>query len=64
VSSPESEQNHDINVANRSSENVAQFKYFGTTAADQNLIQEEMKRRFNSSNDCYNSVQNLLSYAV
>jgi hypothetical protein len=27
----------------------------------QNLIQEEIKRRLNSSNACYHSVQNLLS---
>jgi hypothetical protein len=38
-------QNHDIKIANRSFENVAQFKYFGTTVAYQNLIQEEIKRR-------------------
>jgi hypothetical protein len=40
---------------------VAQFKYLGTTVTDQNLIQEEIKRRFNSGNACYHSVQNLLS---
>jgi hypothetical protein len=28
---------------------------------DQNLIQEEIKRRLNSGNACYHSVQNLLS---
>jgi hypothetical protein len=28
---------------------------------DQNFIQEEMKRRLNSGNACYHSVQNLLS---
>jgi hypothetical protein len=53
-------QNHDIKVANRSFENVAQFKYFGTTITDQNLIQEEIKRRLNSDNACYHSVQNFL----
>jgi hypothetical protein len=40
-------QNHDIKIANRYLENVAQFKPFkhlGTTVANQNLIQEEMKR--------------------
>jgi hypothetical protein len=33
----------------------------GTTATNQNLIQEEIKRRLNSGNACYHSVQNLLS---
>jgi hypothetical protein len=32
-------QNQDINVANRSFENVSQFKYLGTTVTNQNLIQ-------------------------
>jgi hypothetical protein len=40
---------------------VSQFKYLGTTATNQNLIQEEIKRRLNSGNACYHSVQNLLS---
>jgi hypothetical protein len=53
--------NHDINVANRSFENVAHFKYFGTTVTNENSIQEEIKRRLNSGNACYHSVQNLLS---
>jgi hypothetical protein len=54
-------QNRDIKIANRSFENVSQFKYLGTTVTNQNLIQEEIKRRFNSGNACYSSVQNLLS---
>jgi hypothetical protein len=40
---------------------VSQFKYLGTTVINQNLIQEEIKRRLNSGNACYQSVQNLLS---
>jgi hypothetical protein len=40
---------------------VAQFRYLGTAITDQNLIQEEIKRRINSGNACYHSVQNLLS---
>jgi hypothetical protein len=40
--------NGDIKIVNRSFENVSQFKYLGTTVANQNLIQEEIKRRLNS----------------
>jgi sorting nexin-29 len=54
-------QNHDIKVANRSFENVTQFKYLGTRVTNQNLIQEEIKRGLNLGNACYHSVQNLLS---
>jgi hypothetical protein len=50
-------QNHDIKIADRSFENVAQFRHLGTTVINQNLIQEEIKRRLNSGNACYNSVQ-------
>jgi hypothetical protein len=32
----------------------------GTTVTNQNLIQEEIKRRLNSGSACYHSVQNLL----
>jgi sorting nexin-29 len=54
-------QNRDIKIANRSYENVSQFKYLGTTVTNQNLIQEEIKRRVNYGNACYHSVQTLLS---
>jgi hypothetical protein len=40
---------------------VSQFRYLGTTVTNQNLIQEEIKRRLNSGNARYYSVQNLLS---
>jgi hypothetical protein len=54
-------QNQDMKIGNRSFENVPQFKYLGMTVTNQNLIQEEIKRRLNSGNACYHSVQNLLS---
>jgi hypothetical protein len=41
--------NHDIKIANRCFENVVQFRYLGTTTKNQNLIQEEIMRRLNSS---------------
>jgi hypothetical protein len=36
-------QDRDMRIANRSFENVSQFKYLGTTVTDQNLIQEEIE---------------------
>jgi hypothetical protein len=55
-------QNHDIKIVDRCFENVAKFRYLGTTVTNQGLIQEEVKRRLNSGNACYYSVQkNLLS---
>jgi hypothetical protein len=54
-------QSHDTRFANRWFQNVAKFKYLGTTAKKENLIQEEIKSRFNSCNVCYHSVQNILS---
>jgi hypothetical protein len=56
--------NHDIRTHNSAFENVAQFKYLGMTVANESLIQEEIKTRFNSGNACYLSVQNLLSSRV
>jgi hypothetical protein len=57
VSSPHAGQNRNINIANRSFGNVAQFRYLGTTVTNQHLIQEKIKRGLNSDNGCYYSVQ-------
>jgi hypothetical protein len=53
--------NRDIKVSNRSFGNVSQFKDLGARVTNQNLIQEEIKRRLNSGNACYHSVKNILS---
>jgi hypothetical protein len=58
---PNSGQNQNIRIANGSSENVATFKYLGTTLPNQNDIHDEIKSRLNSRNACYYSVQNILS---
>jgi hypothetical protein len=36
-------QSYDIKIANRCFENVAKFRYLGTTIKNQNLIQEEIR---------------------
>jgi hypothetical protein len=58
---PNSGQNQNIRIANELFENVAKFKYSGTTLTNQNDIHDEIKSELNSENTCYYSVQNLLS---
>jgi hypothetical protein len=53
-------QKHCIKTANGSFEEVAKFKYLGTTLADQNCMHEEIKNRLNSGNACYRSVQSFV----
>jgi hypothetical protein len=54
-------QKHDIKIANRAFEDVAKFKYLGTTLPDQNCMREEHKSTLHSGNACYHWVQSLLS---
>jgi hypothetical protein len=54
-------QKHDIKIANTCFENVAQIRYLGMTVTNQNLVQQQIKRRFYSGNACNHSVQNFLS---
>jgi hypothetical protein len=57
-------QNQDLKIGNRSFVNVPLLKYLGTRVTNQNLIQEEIRRRLNSSNGCYHSIQNILSSSL
>jgi hypothetical protein len=53
--------NRDIKIANRSFQNVLQYKYLETTVTNQNLIQDKIKRGLNYGNACYHLVQKLLA---
>jgi hypothetical protein len=55
------EQKHNVKIASRSFEDVAKFRYLGTTLSDRNYMHEEIKSRLNSGNACYRSVHSLLS---
>jgi sorting nexin-29 len=54
-------QKQGIKIVSGSFEDVAKFKYLGTTLTVQNYMHEEIKSRLNSGNACYHSVQSLLS---
>jgi heptaprenylglyceryl phosphate synthase len=50
-----------IKVVNRSFEDVAEFRYLGTTLTDQNCVHIEIMSGLNLGNACCDSVQSLLS---
>jgi hypothetical protein len=45
-------QKHSIKTANKSFEDVAKFKYLGTTVTDKSCMHEVIKSRLNSGNAC------------
>jgi hypothetical protein len=57
-------QSHGTKFDNSFFARVVEFKYLGTTLANQSSIQEEIKSTLKLGNACYHSVQNLLSYSL
>jgi hypothetical protein len=55
---------HNIKIDKSSLEKVEEFKYLGTTLANQDSIQEEIKSRLKLETAYYHSVQNLLSSSL
>jgi hypothetical protein len=53
---------HNLMIANKSFENVTNFKYLGKAIKNKNYIHEEIKSRLISRNVSYHSVQSLLSF--
>jgi hypothetical protein len=53
-------QNQYILVANKSFENVADFKYLGTKITNPYRIHKEINSSLNAGNACYHSVQSFV----
>jgi hypothetical protein len=58
---PESKENRNIKITNRSFEDVAKLRCVGTTVSDKNLSHEEIKSTLNSGNDLKLLTARLLS---
>ncbi|KAJ4439792.1 hypothetical protein ANN_07920 [Periplaneta americana] len=56
--------NGNIKIGDLSFEQVEKFKYLGATVTNINDIREEIKRRINMGNECYYSVEKLLSSSL
>jgi len=53
-----------MEIKNSSFETVEQFRYMGTTLANQNSIQGEIKSRLRSGKACYHLFHNILSCSL
>jgi hypothetical protein len=58
---PNSGQNRNIRIANESFENVANFKFLGSTLKNQKDIHDEIKCRLNSGSACYHLLSSCLT---
>jgi hypothetical protein len=54
-------QKYSIKIANRSFEDVTEFKYLGVAPTDQNFVHGEITSRLNPEYTCYFLVQSILS---